>query len=375
MHIPFFRYPDTAGIGPESDYSPPVLDTSASQASLQSDDVSCSPRMPTARPANILQLKGVDLPVPGLPVGRLVKTPTEIIGLLNAYLGLTNGVVAKPTSSLVTGYDFMAQEANSIEGRPEQPASVFGHATNDTLISPEGAAPNASWTATQLQTQLLGKRHDLIFLGGHFSANNTLAADNSTTLNATDVANSTVNLTNSIVFSQGCHSGYSIVNSDAVPGVTQTLDWTEAFAKKGATLIAGTGYQYGDTDFLAYSGQLYADFSHALRLGTGPVAVGSALVQAKDTYLANTPNPQGIDIKSLLEATLYGLPMLSVNMPAGRIAQPSSSTPISPTGVSGPDRQSHGSLLGLTSADLDADPVAQYGHRPHSTSIRTATRS
>ena len=37
--IPFFRYPDTAGIGPESDFSPPVLDTSASQASLQTNDV------------------------------------------------------------------------------------------------------------------------------------------------------------------------------------------------------------------------------------------------------------------------------------------------------------------------------------------------
>ena len=168
------------------------------------------------------------------------------------------------------------------------------------------------------------------------------------------LANSTVNLTNSIVFSQGCHSGYSIVNSDAVPNVTQTLDWSEAFAKKGATLIAGTGYQYGDTNFLAYSGQLYADFAHALRLGTGPVAVGAALVQAKQTYLANTPNPQGIDIKSLLESTLYGLPMLSVNMPAGRIAQPTPTTPITPTSVGG----LFGSLLGLKSADVTYTPAA-----------------
>ena len=38
--IPFFRYPDTAGIGPESGYVPPVLDTSASLASLESNDVS-----------------------------------------------------------------------------------------------------------------------------------------------------------------------------------------------------------------------------------------------------------------------------------------------------------------------------------------------
>ncbi len=89
-------------------------------------------------------------------------------------------------------------------------------------------------------------------------------------MNAEQLASSNVNLENSIVFSAGCHSGYNIVGNDAVPGVTQTLDWVGAFAQKQATLIAGTGYQYGDTDFLAYSEQLYADFSHALRYGTGP---------------------------------------------------------------------------------------------------------
>ena len=39
------------------------------------------------------------------------------------------------------------------------------------------------------------------------------------------LASSNVNLENSIVFSAGCHSGYNIVSNDAVPGVTQTLDW------------------------------------------------------------------------------------------------------------------------------------------------------
>ena len=36
--IPFFRHPDTAGIGPESGYVPPVLDTSPSYPSLESND-------------------------------------------------------------------------------------------------------------------------------------------------------------------------------------------------------------------------------------------------------------------------------------------------------------------------------------------------
>ena len=67
--------------------------------------------------------------------------------------------------------------------------------------------------------------------------------------------------------------------------MTQTLDWVQAFASRRATLIAGTGYQYGDTDFLEYSERLYTGFATALRAGTGPVAVGDALVAAKQAYL------------------------------------------------------------------------------------------
>jgi hypothetical protein len=94
---------------------------------------------------------------------------------------------------------------------------------------------------------LLGSRHDVVFLAGHFSANSALAADFTTQLLTSDLAASTTDFTNSIVFSAGCHAGYNIVDSHAIDGVTMKLDWPQAFAQKGATLIAGTGYQYGDT--------------------------------------------------------------------------------------------------------------------------------
>ena len=80
--------------------------------------------------------------------------------------------------------------------------------------------------------KLLGARHDVIFLAGHFSANSALAADFSTSLLTTELAASTVDFTNSIVFSAGCHSGYNIVDSRRDPGVTQPLDWAQAFARK-----------------------------------------------------------------------------------------------------------------------------------------------
>jgi CSLREA domain-containing protein len=357
--IPFFRYPDTAGLAPESGYVPPVLDTSASYASLESDDFLSQDAYGSS---TVLSAGGEDIPVPDLPVGRLVETPTEIDGMLKAYMSLTGGVVSTPTSSLVTGYDFMTSSAKAVEG--DLSAGLGAHGTNDTLITNDGVSPSntgqpptQSWTASQLETALLGKRHDLIYLAGHFSANNTLAADDSTTMNATQLASSNVNLENSIVFSPGCHSGYNIASEDAVPNVTQTTDWVGAFAQHQATLIAGTGYQYGDTDFLAYSDQLYADFAQQLLVGSGPVAVGTALTDAKSAYLDNTPDLQGIDIKAVLESTLYGLPMLSVNMPGGRTAAPTSASTVTSTTAASQDSPgSPGANLGLSSASLTLTP-------------------
>ena len=48
------------------------------------------------------------------------------------------------------------------------------------------------------------------------------------------------------------------------------------------------------------------------------MAIGNALVAAKLQYLEQTPPLGDLHVKALLEATLYGLPMLGVNMPAGR---------------------------------------------------------
>ena len=70
--IPFFRYPDAAGLGPESGYVPPVRDDSASQASLR---LNYYLSQDAYGATTELQLKGVTLPVPDLPVGRLVETP------------------------------------------------------------------------------------------------------------------------------------------------------------------------------------------------------------------------------------------------------------------------------------------------------------
>ncbi|MBO9521930.1 MAG: hypothetical protein J7518_10380 [Nocardioidaceae bacterium] len=351
--VPFFRSADAAGIGPEQGYVPPVDDLSASQAALRRNQVLSQDAYGAATDVT---LKGATLPVPDLAVGRLVETPAQITGALNRYAALSGGVL--PTrSALVTGYDFLTDAADQATGQLE---AGLGAGRTDQLITDRDVAPGTttvggvpdrrhSWTADDLRSAFLGKRHDVVLLAGHFSANSALAADDRTQLLTTEVRDSAADLTNALVMSLGCHSGYNIVDSDAIPGLTEKLDWAQLMAEKGAVLLGGTGYQYGDTDLLEYSERLYNGVLHELRTGTGAVALGDALVRAKQDYLATTPVISGIHQKALLEATLFGLPMIGVNLPSGRITDPNPGT-VNPAAVSsGP-----GAVLGLRTFDLNA---------------------
>jgi hypothetical protein len=340
--IPFFRYPDEALLGPERNYIPPVKDLTSSQASLRLDYVLGQDAY--GAQCNF-SLKSSQLPLPDLAVGRLVQTPAEVMGMVDAYLSTPDGQAPVPSSSLVTGYDFLADDAQAV-------ASEFGMgigSSPDTLISPNNLAPSLCWTADDLRLALFGKRHDLIFLAGHFSASDALAADYATHVPASELANSTTDFRNSIIFSAGCHSGYDIVTGDAIPLVTDIPDWTRACALKQATLVAGTGYQYGDTDFIEYGERLYLEFAQQLRSGNGPVPVGQALLNAKHLYLSATPEMRGIHAKTYLEASLFGLPMLSVNMPGTRRSSDALVPAVASVQHIATDP---GATLGLTYADL-----------------------
>jgi hypothetical protein len=271
--------------------------------------------------------------------------------MIQAYLGTSNGVVS-PANALVTGYDFLADTANAID--TELTASL-GASNVDALIMDNTLSPEdpTAWTATDLQDSLLGSSHDLVFLAGHFSASSALAADYTTRLTTDVVAGSNTDFTNSLVYSAGCHSGYNIVDVHDVTNVTREPDWAQMFNSKGATFIGGTGYQYGDTDFIKYSELLYLEFTRQLRYGSGPVAVGVALVKAKQAFLAETPEMRGIHWKSLLEATLFGLPMFQEDLP-NRISPPVDTTIVS---AASSFSTNPGSSLGLEYADISLSPT------------------
>lgn len=342
--IPFFRYPDRALLANESGYVPPVRDLTASQASLRLGYVLSQD---TYGASIELDRRNTSIPVPEIAVGRLVERPDEIETVINAFLS-TGRNVTTPTTALVTGYDFLADGAQAVQSELAAGLGVSG--TVNTLIDAADVAPVNGWNADDLRTALFDNgQYDLVYLAGHFSSFSSLAADYQTRVLASEVVSSSVSMTNTIVFSAGCHSGYNTVNEHGVPNVTVEPDWAQAFARKGAVLIAGTGYQYGDTDFVEYSERLYREFVAGLRLGTGPVAVGDALVQAKQTYLAETAEMRPIHEKVLLQSTLFGLPMLTIDLPAGR------GTPASEPSIVPPPTDfatEPGLTLGLQYADV-----------------------
>ena len=83
-------------------------------------------------------------------------------------------------------------------------------------------------------------------------------------------------------------------------------------------MIGNTGYGYGDSDLVAYSERLMLNFTQALGdRSAGAQTVGRALLQAKQGYYnsASAGSLSNYDEKVLAETTLYGLPMLQINLP------------------------------------------------------------
>ena len=292
--IPFFRYPDVSGLGPESQFAPPLLPDTPAGASLLEDQVQSQDAYGSDTTVTI---GGVTVPLPDLAVGRLVKTPAEIQGTDRELPGAARATLPRPRHQPGDRLRLPRRRGRRRATRVPRRAARDRCRERHSHHPPErGRRPSRRGTRRSSATRCSGSHHDLVYLAGHFSANDTLAADFATTFDADDLGPRRRTPTSSrtrLVLSAGCHSGYNIVDSagvpTAVPG-TNTVDWTQRMAQQKAVLIGGTGYQYGDTDFLEYSERLYLDIARRLheddRLDRRPIAIGNALVLAKQDYLS-----------------------------------------------------------------------------------------
>ena len=346
--IPFFQVPDVSGLAFEKEYVAPVAPSTASEAGLKTNLVQGQDAYGSQ--VEITQA-GHTLALPDLAVGRLVDNASDVSFAVNAYIQ-TGGVVA-PNSALVTGYDFVGDAAVAIKA--EMDAGT--NSTSDTLIQAPGLPPTdpTAWTANQMRAKLFGGNFDIAVLSGHFSAGNLLAADYVSELTAAEIAASANDFSDVLILTLGCHGGYSIPEGDLLDGISPDPDWAKAFLRKGAAgYVAATGYAYGDTELTEYGERLFLRMAQQLRTGNGPISIGQALVKTKQQYLAETAQLTGIDHKTIVEMTLYGLPMMKVDMPGARLPLPSDGSVVSSTTpVSG----GPGAGFGLRSSPVVLNPV------------------
>jgi hypothetical protein len=356
--IPYFRFPDQSGFFGESEYVPPVDHESSAYAALQGNFVLNQDSYGSTK---TLQLGDDALPVPDIPVGRLVKTPAQIDTLLTTYM--THNGELHPTKSLAMGYDFVASAATATAGYLTAGIGTPPSQLIDAAAPGDGAS---AWTeAQQRQLWLHSGRHDITFIAGHFSAGGTEPADypleENTFISPNDLATSTTDMSNTLVFTLGCHSGYEIPQNSAIAQVSPDPNWPEAMAGKGATLLASTGYAYGSDQAVVYGSQVFSDtvkYLMSVPAGGGGyqgMSVGAAEVAAKQDYLTDYPELNGVDEKTLLETTLFGLPMMRVVVPNPQTITTLPSIVSGTTSVAG----GPGQPVSLSTADLDLSPGLQ----------------
>jgi hypothetical protein len=352
--IPFYRVPDEVPLANESAYytslkrDSVLAEDSALAGSLfyhfmQTDNFYAD-RAPTP-------WRGRALFLPDLGIGRLVERPSEIMHYLGGYLTQNDFTVDASGSTgaaLVTGYDFLTDQANALSGTLTQ----YGFDPNGTLGTSRklNRLIGNSWNVNDLTNIWFvdplppagvydGPRtkYHLMSINGHFSHYDSIPADLGAAgnfaadqlLEPTAASDQTAYFQNgtsaSLLYSVGCHSGLNVLG-DAINSAAPALysaDFPQAVLKQGGNWIGNTGYGYGDSDLIGYSERLALLFTKQIgrdvRNGESYIGatIGDSLARAKRRYvLSNGPGGFSIyDEKIIEEMTLYGLPFIRVKVP------------------------------------------------------------
>jgi hypothetical protein len=291
--IPFWRVPDEVPLAHEGGYNPYLIPTSPVGQALEEQYFLTDDYYGGFNP---IPWRGRGLIFPELGIGRLVETPQEVMASIDAFLA---NPTLQPADCLVVGYDFMTDGAESMAEEWE---------TGDLAVT---RLINDDWVASDLSFLWLENKYDINAINAHFEHWQAIPAQVAGgVITSGDVAESGL-LNATLNYSIGCHSGLNVPDEQAS---AHGLDFAQVILGQGGTWIANTGFGYGDADAVGYSELLMTLFSHNLAQGD---YVGHALRKAKADYF-NLTGPHSFspyDEKVLAEATLYGLPMMRVEMP------------------------------------------------------------
>ncbi len=292
--IPHWRTFDESTIAKESDYTSNTLPDSPMGIALAEGFFFTDDFYGDFEPQG---WRGRQLFLPQYAVGRLVETPADMISIVDAFLANSPTTI---TSALVTGYDFLIDQATSVRAE-------LGGVTVTTLIS-------NYWSSQDLRNAWFLSQPVFSSLNAHFSHWEAVPAnfDQNDLFTPIDIQNGLFDSEGSLVYSVGCHSGLCIPDEQSLPNYA--LDFCQVLAGKGMTYIGNTGYGFGDDGSIGYSEWLSVLFIRNLRQGT---TVGEALIEAKRAYYATAGSHSfsPYDEKVMTQVTLYGLPMYRYEFP------------------------------------------------------------
>jgi uncharacterized protein YjbI with pentapeptide repeats len=311
--IPFARLPDGTVANNERDYaSQTFADENNVEADALGEGYYFSDDPYAASSA--VGAGGATMYLPTTAVGRLIETPAEIETALTTFSN-ARGVISSG-DGLATGYDDFSTGATDI-------AANLKTAGLDvkSLINSDQTPVADDWTKSDLTSAIQAEQTPSVdSINAHFDFGRALPSvgyytnDDSDLYTTNDVAGDPTAYAGDLLFSVGCHAGLDIDTAEvAQSDIGQTADWATTFAQAGAVWLANTGYGYMDSNTVAYSVALMTDFSADL---SQPVSIGQALAAAEQQYAGGNTLLSPYELKSMMESTLYGLPMYTLNTSA-----------------------------------------------------------
>lgn len=273
--------------------------------------------------------QGEELYIPDWAIGRLVETPEQIAGMIDAFMVSDQLNLGK---ALVIGYDFVQDAATNICDLYGQD---MGTANLDcTLIGDH-------WYGSQFRDKQLHANPPFKFqsINGHAS-HASQGAPLGSSVSARDVLSATANLNGAVIYSIGCHSGLNVPETSNLP-----LDLPEAFAWQGVNYVGNTGFGWGSRINTRFSERLMQIYTQELLKGSS-TTIGQALVSAKQRYYQEADSFEERDEKVLQQVTLYGFPMYRLN--SGAVL--ADENPFPSVTISSPFTITHQSLVSADTA-------------------------
>ncbi|MDP2894928.1 MAG: PKD domain-containing protein [bacterium] len=308
--IPFDRIPDPTATLWDADEEAYTLVVSSTRtgAALRSNHVLTDDTLVSL--GRKVQSHDKLFDVPALAAGRLVESPTRICALLDD--ARSKGHVVSPGSIVVAGRAANSAGEDFVWDATDNVSDAF---RDRGLTVQELNWNEAPWYEADLEALIFQGTPDVVALLAHADHTHWGVAGGS--IRASEV-NASTTLGGTIFYSLGCHCGLNVSPDEP----TNQLDIPEAMVTaKVFAYIGNTGYGIGTHPGVGYSERLLDILSQGIAQGQ---SVGSALRSAKEQYVLGSigHGMSGYDEKAIRELTLYGLPLVRLNVPGGVATAP-----------------------------------------------------